>query len=318
MKEEIDKFKQYLSHRYPGRSTTKHYLSDLAIFRKFVGEIRPKEINVQTIDRFVQTQGEQGLKPATINRRLSTISSFFEYLISENEEDAWQNPLHWRRHSIQPGQHLPRDVSDPTVEGLLSVLEDPRDRAMVMLMIGAGLRIGEVVHLEVSDISATDTADLSRMRVHGKGDKERIVWLTPSVLQQVQWWLAKRPPSTSTRLFLNQRGRPLSVSGVQFRLNQYCQQAGVQLTAHQLRHRFARRLVENNLPVESLAKLLGHNQLTTTQRYIDSADPTLRADFSRQSPGLRRPSPESDVSFAHHRIQTDFYAQDCGRTSGYR
>jgi len=279
MKDEIDRFKQYISHRYPGRSTTKHYLSDLAIFSEFVGEGSPKEISVKVIDQFVQFQSEQGLKPATINRRLSAISSFFEYLILENEDDNWHNPVHWRHHSIRPGQHLPRDVSDQTVETLLAVIEDHRDRAMVMLMVGAGLRIGEVVNLAVGDIEVTETATLSRLQVRGKGDKERVVWLTQEVLRQVQVWMAERPPSKSQFMFLNQHGRPLSVSGVQFRLKQYCQKAGVQLTAHQLRHTYARRLVENDMPVESLAKLLGHNQLTTTQRYIDGADPTLRTDF---------------------------------------
>jgi site-specific recombinase XerD len=279
MKEAIEEFKKYLSRRYPDCSTTKHYMSDLAIFCDFVGGVPPKEITVKVIDRFVQMQSEQGLKPATINRRLSTISSFFEYLISEKEGDQWVNPIHWRRHSIRPGQHIPRDVSDQTIDALLGVIEDKRDRAMVMLMLGAGLRIGEVVSLEMSDIGETDPAQLCRLRVRGKGNKERVVWLTLSVLQQVQSWLAERPNSKSLHVFLNQHGHPLSVSGVQFRLNQYCRMAEVQLTAHQLRHTYARRLVENNLPVESLAKLLGHNQLTTTQRYMDGADPTLRADF---------------------------------------
>jgi site-specific recombinase XerD len=279
MQAAIDKFEQYLSHRYPGRSTTKHYINDLAIFCTSVGAIDPKDVTIQMIDQFVQKQSEQGLKPATINRRLSTISSFFEYLISEHEETEWQNPVHWRRHSIRPGQHIPRDVSEQTVEALLAVIEDKRDRAMILLMVNAGLRIGEVVRLELGDIGTVDASQLCRLRVHGKGDKERIVWLTQAVLQQVQAWLDERPSSKSSQMFLNQHGRPLSVSGVQFRLNQYCQSAGVALTAHQLRHTFARRLVENHLPVESLAKLLGHNQLTTTQRYIDGADPTLREDF---------------------------------------
>ena len=146
-------------------------------------------------------------------------------------------------------------------------------------MLGAGLRIGEVVNLEAGDLDLSETNPLSRLRVHGKGDKERAVWLTREVLRDVQLWLAERPPSKSKFMFLNQHGRPSSVSGVQFRLKQHCQTAGVQLTAHQLRHTYARRLVENNMPVESLAKLLGHNQLTTTQRYSDGADPTLRSDF---------------------------------------
>jgi hypothetical protein len=64
MKDEIDRFKQYIAYRYPGRSTLKHYLSDLAIFRKFVGDVTPTEISIQVIDQFVQSQSEQGLKPA--------------------------------------------------------------------------------------------------------------------------------------------------------------------------------------------------------------------------------------------------------------
>lgn len=279
MKTEIDKFKQYISHRYPGSSTTKHYMSDLSIFQNFVGDVPPQEINIKIVDRFVQSQSEKGLKPATINRRLSTLSSFFEYLITESEDGQWQNPVHWRRHSVRPGQHLPRDIDDQTVETLLAVIEDNRDRAMVMVMLGAGLRVGEVVDLEMSDLDFSETTPLSRLRVRGKGDKERVAWLTHEVLRNMQLWLAERPPSKSKFVFLNQHGRPLSVSGVQFRLKQHCQKAGVQLTAHQLRHTFARRLVENNMPVESLAKLLGHNQLATTQRYIDGADPTLRTDF---------------------------------------
>jgi len=279
MQVEIDDFKQYISHRYPGGSTTKHYMSDLAIFQNFVGDVPPQEINLKIVDQFVHSQSEQGLKPATINRRLSALSSFFEYLIAESENGQWQNPVHWRRHSVRPGQHLPRDASDQMVEALLAVIDDTRDRAMVVLMLGAGLRVGEVVRLEINDLDLSATTPLSRLRVRGKGDKERVVWLTREVFQTVQLWLAERPASKSKCVFLNQHGRPMSVSGVQFRLKQHCQKAGVQLTAHQLRHTYARRLVENNMPVESLAKLLGHNQLTTTQRYIDSADPTLRADF---------------------------------------
>lgn len=302
MKAEIDEFKQYISHRYPGGSTTKHYMSDLAIFQNFVGDVPPQEINIKMVDRFVQSQSEQGLKPATINRRLSALSSFFEYLIIESENGHWQNPVHWRRHSVRPGHHLPRDASDQTVEALLEVIVDTRDRAMVMLMLGAGLRVGEVVKLEIDDLDFSTTTPLSRLRVRGKGDKERVAWMACEVSQAVQLWLAERPASKSKLVFLNQHGRLMSVSGVQFRLKQHCQKAGVQLTAHQLRHTYARRLVENNMPVESLAKLLGHNQLTTTQRYIDGADPTLRADFFQAiariqdniSPDAGTPVPKSD------------------------
>ncbi len=279
MKEAIIKFKRFLERKYPERSTTKHYLSDLGIFQQFVGDIIPQAVTAKTIDEFVQRQSEQGLKATTINRRLSAISSFFAFLISEAEDERWHNPVHWKRHSIRPGYRLPRDVSDETVTQLFALIQDSRDRAIFTLMVGAGLRVGEVVTLQVGDLHEMDLAKLSRLRVCGKGDKERIVWLTAEVMRHVHKWLQERPQSESSYLFLNQHGRPLSVAGVQFRLKQYCEQADVKLTCHQLRHTFARRLAEQNMPIDSLAKLLGHRNLQTTQGYIDGADPTVRADF---------------------------------------
>jgi integrase/recombinase XerD len=279
MKDAINRFKQYVAQRYPERSTSKHYMSDLAIFHQHIGDVQPQTITPRMISHFVETQSTQGLKGATINRRLSALSSFFEFLIFETEADDWSNPVQWKRHSIRPGHHLPRDVSDQTVSQLLAVIEDKRDRAIFGLMINAGLRVGEVVNLQLNDLHPLEQNGLARLRVRGKGDKDRIVWLTAEVVHHIQHWRQQRPDSESSYLFLNQHRRPLSVSGVQFRLRQYCHQAGVQLSCHQLRHTFARRLVEHNMPIDSLAKLLGHTDLQTTQRYIDGADPTVRTDF---------------------------------------
>jgi integrase/recombinase XerD len=279
MKEAITKFKIYLEQRYPERSTAKHYVSDLLIFSQFVGQVNPKEITPKMIDQFVQAQSQQGLKASTINRRLASLSSLFAFLIDASGDEQWHNPVRWKRHGIKPGRHLPRDVSDETVRRLFALIDDMRDRAIFTLMLSAGLRVGEVVQLRVQDLPSLETTILSRLRVCGKGDKERIAWLTTEAMRPVQTWLEQRAQSQENHLFLNQHGRPLSVSGVQYRLRQYCQQAQVQVTCHQLRHTFARRLAEHNMPLDSLAKLLGHRSLQTTQLYIDGADPTVRRDF---------------------------------------
>jgi integrase/recombinase XerD len=249
MKDAIARFKPYLEQRYPDRSTSKHYMSDLAIFSRFVGDVSPKDITIKLIDRFVQDQSRQGLKATTINRRLSAISSLFEFLIDESEDDDWHNPVRWKRHGIRQGRHLPRDVSDETAGKLLDAIDDSRDRAIFTLMVKAGLRVDEVVQLQLSDLHPVDSTGLARLRVRGKGDKDRVVWLTPEVLDRVQNWLQARPQTLSTYLFLNQHGYPLSVAGVQFRLKQHCERAGVRLTCHQLRHTFARRLAEQGMPV---------------------------------------------------------------------
>jgi len=127
MKTEIANFKPYLERHHPDRSTAKHYINDLSIFSDFVGDCSPREISVKTVDAFVQAQSAQHLKPATINRRLSAISSFFEYLTAKAEDDTWRNPVRWKRHRVQPGHHLPRDVSDETADRLLAAIDDPRD-----------------------------------------------------------------------------------------------------------------------------------------------------------------------------------------------
>jgi site-specific recombinase XerD len=279
MKADLDRFVRHLKRRHPNRSTAKHYISDLNIFARFVEHKSPQEVTINDMDAFVEEQSNRQLKPATINRRLAAISSFFQFLIFEAEDEEWRDPICWKRHSICGGHHLPRDVKDDTAEALWSVIEDPRDQAMVAVMLKTGLRVGEVVALNVAAVEGPGSDRLARLRVRGKGEKERIVWLTPQTWLYLHYWMQIRPESQSQALFLNQHSRRLSVSGIQYRVKQYCRQAGVQVTCHQLRHTFARRLAEQNMPIDSLARLLGHNDLHTTQGYIDGANLTVKDDF---------------------------------------
>lgn len=304
MKTALINFEKHLQRRYPDRSTAKHYLSDLHIFHQFVGTTAPTDITVQTIDAFIENQQAAGMKASTINRRLSTLASFFDFLSQETNTDDWRNPVRWKRHRVKQGRHLPRDVQDETAEKLLAVVNDPRDRAIFILMLAGGLRVGEVVALDLTALEAPRQHNLARLRVSGKGGKERLAWLTQESWQELQAWLAVRPETTTTAVFLNQHGRRLSVSGIQFRLKQYTQQAGVQLSCHQLRHTYARRLAERDVPLDSLAKLLGHSSLQTTQLYIDGADPVVRRDFEQAMAGMAASgnsmSPSVDTPAASH------------------
>ena len=279
MKADIKRYLRYLERRHPNRSTKKHYASDLNIFVRFVDNKSSPEVTVQDIDAFCENQSQQQLKPATINRHLVAISRFFQFLIVEAEEDGWRNPVKWKRHSIRQGHHLPRDVNEDTVAALWAMIDDPRDQAIFALMLKAGLRVGEVVALNNDAVEGPGKDRLARLRVRGKGDKERIIWLTPQTWLYVHYWFQLRPSSESQALFLNQHARRLSVSGVQYRLKEYCRRAGVSVTCHQLRHTFARRLAEQNMPIDSLARLMGHNDLKTTQRYIEGANLTVKEDF---------------------------------------
>lgn len=280
MKTAREYFSAYLKRRYGDRTTPKHYLSDLDQFIKTVGEMKPAEVRSRDVDRFIDEQQMRGLKPATINRRVASLHTFFEVIASDDRSESFPNPINWRRHRVQVGQSLPRDASDADVAALFGAVSDQRDRAMFGLMVGAGLRVGEVIALRLDNLQAPDSAEKSaRLLVRGKGHKERVVWLTPRWYQEVDAWVVIRPESDCDTLFLNQHQRPLSAAGVQYRLKQGCAAAGVQFSCHQLRHTFARRLAEQRMPTESIAKLLGHESVTTTQRYTAGANPDLRDAF---------------------------------------
>jgi site-specific recombinase XerD len=275
------RFERYLKRRFGQSSTLKHYLSDLSIFARVIGVKDPEAVTPMDVDTFIDHQVAAGLSPTTINRRLSTIRTFFEFLAGESPERGWPNPVINGRHRLKTGSRLPRDVPDEDVARLFAVIDDRRDQAMFGLMVGAGLRVGEVAELRLDGLEEPhQPGGLTKWRVRGKGNKERMVWLTPLLWNTLRAWLEERPSAESNHVFLNHHGNPISVAGIQYRLRVHCQAAGLRLSSHQLRHCFARRLVENGLPVDSLAKLLGHRDLQTTQRYIDGADPTVRADFA--------------------------------------
>jgi site-specific recombinase XerD len=273
--QDIEQFEQYLKRRAPGRRTSVDYVSDV---RQFAAVCQKpwREVTMQDIDAFVDQQRQKGLSAATIKRRVTAVKVFFDFLAEEAGDLSWPNPVRFKRHVGRQGRRLPRDVSDETVERLWQVITSPRDRAWFALMVRAGLRVGEVVQLKLSDLLAPPTLDRpARLRVCGKGQKERIVLLTADTYAVLQAWLAVRPVGETETIFLNQRGRPLSVNGIEWLLRCYGEQVGVRVTPHQLRHTFARQLTEAGMPITSLSKLLGHTEISTTQIYTAGADPEL-------------------------------------------
>ena len=275
-----EQFSDYLKRRYGDRSTPKHYISDLNVFIRTIGQKKPTEVTSQDVDAFIDQQLDLGLKASTINRRLNAVRSLFEYLASVAGDEAGANPVNWRRHRLPEGNYLARDATDETVQKLFAVMQKKRDRAMFGLMVGAGLRVGEVAELKCSDLSQpAQVGESARLQLIGKGRKERVVWVTPRWYQEIVGWLEERETTSCKHLFLNQHGRALSVSGIQYCLKQYAHKAQISLSCHQLRHTFARRLATQKMPTESIAVLLGHAKVSTTQRYTAGANPELKDSF---------------------------------------
>lgn len=278
--ESIERFEQYLKRRFPDRRTPIDYISDI---RQFTAACpKPwREVTIHDIDAFVDQQRAEHSQ-ATVQRRVAALKTFFDFLAEDSGDLSWPNPVRFKRHGGKLPQRLPRDLSDETVERVWQVITAPRDQAWFVLMWRAGLRVGEVVNLQLTDLLSPAGVDHpARLRVMGKGRKERIVLLSAEAYPIVQAWLAVRPPSDQPYLFLNERGRPLKPNGILWLLHRYGDQVGVELTPHQLRHTFARQALEAGMPLSSLGKLLGHADLDTTLVYTAGADPELNQVYQQ-------------------------------------
>jgi site-specific recombinase XerD len=229
------------------------------------------------LDAYIQHCLSKGLSPLTINRRLSSLRLVY-YFLCIIEEQLVECPVLSKRHFLRKPHPLPRDASEEQIELLFSFIQDKRDKAMFTLMLECGLRVGEVHNLSLGDVLLDDPP---RLKVHGKGDNHRMVYLPPPAYSTLHDWLTSRPITNDRAVFISQRGKRLSVTGIQFTLQTYCRRASVQVTCHQFRHTFGRRMAEANLPLTSLQKLLGHSSPRTTQIYARISNPALQAEYNR-------------------------------------
>jgi site-specific recombinase XerD len=268
-------FEKYLKRRFPGRRTPMDYLSDLRQFR-IVCQKAWREIDMHDIDQFVDQQRLDGLKSATIRRRVASLKTFFDFMAEESNDLSWPNPVRFKRHAGKREKLIPRDLHDDEIEQVWQKISSTRDRAWFALMVRAGLRVGEVVDLTLKDIlNKPEGEKPAHIRAYGKGRKERTVLLSADAYAVLSEWLSERGESSLEYIFLNERRQQLSANGIEWLLKGYGQEAGLHLTPHQLRHTFARQLTDAGMPITSLGKLMGHSQISTTQIYTAGADPKL-------------------------------------------
>ena len=238
-------------------------------------EIKPSDLDHITIREFLSRLSQAGNRKVTIARKLSVLRSFFRYLYREGHLD--RNPAKLVRTPRRPLK-TPRFLSPAEVESILSLppanaAKGIRDRAILELLYASGLRVGELVGLNLIDLSMNRRL----VRVRGKGNKERVVpFGEPShaslaaYLESRRRILAKRKDGPQTpALFLNLRGGRLSARSVQRNLAAYVRQAALLLDVHPhlFRHSFATHLLNNGADLRSIQELLGHESLSTTQRY---------------------------------------------------
>jgi site-specific recombinase XerD len=193
------------------------------------------------------------------------------------EDDELVCPVVQRRHHLREPQRLPRPVQEDDLKHFFAVTHSARDRAMFTLMLRCGLRIGEVAGLQMSDVFLSE--EHPRLLVHGKGSRDRGVYLSPQAERLLRQYLSERPMVKCESLFLSYQEKGLSTTSIHNCLLKYRAQAGIQITAHRLRHSFANDMLNADVPITSIQKLMGHRWIETTQTYVMANDKQVCADY---------------------------------------
>ena len=272
----LESFRDHLSlEAAASPHTIDNYLRDLrhlAEFSEGRGLAGPGALTPKVLRDFVFRLKDLGLSPATIRRHVSAIRTYFRFAVAEGVVKVDPSD---RLESPKRGRKLPDTLS---VADVASMLESPpladrmawRDRALLELAYGAGLRVSELCGVGVADVWLDDQV----VRVFGKGRKERVVPLGRTVIGAVAVYLRQLRPEldkgeTKGRLILNARGHPLSRVGAWGIVKKAAERARIakRVTPHTLRHSFATHLLEGGADLRAVQEMLGHADLSTTQIY---------------------------------------------------
>ena len=251
-------------------STLKHFVLCLDVP---IEQVTNKKV-LQYIDYLLC----KGLKPKTINCHLDSIRGFYNYLHDE-EQVPISNPVK-RGYALRLSRPLPRHLRDEEVVKFFEVIKGARDRAIFKLMLRCGLRVEEVANLTLSAI------DLKRRRIFvhsGKGAKDRIVYVSNDAHHAILQYLRVKPSKRAKKLFLVDKGRcrgkPISVRGIQKRMEYYARSIGLRVSCHHLRHTMATQLLNADAELVTIQDLLGHSRIKTTQRYCRVSNLKVQRDY---------------------------------------
>lgn len=263
-----------------GDNTINSYMLDLEdFFKTFNGSIE----SCTKKDILTYISSINGLEVSTVNRHISSLKSFFNYLVDENIIKV--SPME-EVSSLKKAKKLPKYLSISEVNKLLNIPLnsefDYRNKAMLELMYATGLRVSELISIEYSNIDFEN----SIIRINGKGKKERIIplgevasYYLKVYLNDYRSKLLKR--NTYNQVFLNNHGKPITRQGFNYILENIRELTGItkEITPHVLRHSFATHLLEGGADIRSIQEMLGHENISTTNIYTEVVNDVLRSNY---------------------------------------
>lgn len=255
--------------------TSEAYNRDLARFATYArvkGAASPSDVGAKTLREYIYHLKDLGLAPASIRRNVSAVRSYFRFLLGEGHvvrdpSERLETPKRWRTlPEVLAVDEVERLLAAPSLDERLAF----RDRAMLELAYGAGLRVSEWISLGIRDVLFDDHL----VRVFGKGSKERLVPIGRSAIGAIATYLRELRPRLERGegkgiLFLSTRGKPLSRMGAWKIMRKYVERAGIAkaVSPHTLRHSFATHLLEGGADLRAVQEMLGHADISTTQIY---------------------------------------------------
>lgn len=287
----IADFIHYLNvERGLAKATQTSYQQDLITFSAWLAARKrrtfPEEFG--TIQSFLKEQNATKA-PASVSRMISALRKFYRFLLREGAISA--DPM-TKIDTPKRAQHLPATLSSQEVDALMAKPDTDkplglRDRAIFELMYATGLRVSEVVDLRLDQLHLA----MNLLQVTGKGDKERLVPISPQATQWVDRYLQEARPKLLKRVqpkkvFVNFHGGPMTRQGIWKNLKAYIASIGIEkdVTPHTLRHSFATRLLENGADLRVVQELLGHSDISTTQIYTHLSNQHLVAVYHKTHP----------------------------------
>jgi site-specific recombinase XerD len=274
--ESVAAFLDYVqSYRGYSPHTVKAYARDLRMFREFLSQrygriSQPSQVQREMVVQFGLAQ--RGAAPLTVRRRFACLASFYGFL-----QDTGHVTFNPARGLPLPkvAHNIPTCLTEQQAKELLNAAHTPWHRAVVSLLLFAGLRRSEVMGISLADLELPlGLAENGQLLVHGKGAKQRVVPLTAVVVHSLKEYLACRPRTDSAQLFVSRvGGHPIAGRIANRMLSRVLKEAGLEnegFTPHKLRHTFATHLIRNGVDVRTVQELLGHSDLATTARYLHS------------------------------------------------
>lgn len=269
----IDKFARHLQYeRRLSELTRKNYIRDLASLASWcdkAGIVSWRDLDDEHLRAYAAACYRKGLSPRSIQRQLSAIRTFFRFLL--REKHIRKTPVQTVR-APKAGKRLPANLDADRMARLLDIPGDgplvARDRALLELLYSSGLRLAELIGLDIGDIDLAD----GTVSVTGKGSKDRIVPVGRLARKAIGAWLQERGKLADVdepAIFVSQRGTRLSARSVQARVDYWARRQGIdtRVYPHLFRHSFATHLLESSHDLRGVQELLGHANISTTQVY---------------------------------------------------